>query len=822
MVNGTQAENANTFQISVDFACFCVFVSIYIQILPSMSSSSLSVCSLEGVNAALIYIRNPPLNLVTAQVRNCIRRQIDNVVEHLSMAAGTQQERIDMIVVTGARGSRCFSAGADISEFQEKKTFLSNNGSDTISQLSELCNALELRTVKFGVPVIACLNSQGSVGAVGGGLEIAMSCHYRVAINNSDSKAFAMPEVKLGLVPGAGGTQRLPRLVGAERALSLVTKGEWITACEAYNIGLIDLLVPEPAPSVDAQQYLIDAAIRFGCSKLTNFCSGAMITVVRHRQIPDGDAMPEILRRYRRAFCIRDTPSMSGVNDGERTLAIAGAIDAIEAAGRFSNDFDRGLTFEAAVFRRLSNTTQARALQHMFAAERKVQRSSVTSGANDVKKVGIIGGGMMGAGIAVCLLRVGIKVVLVENSDDHVRSCSERVSTLLLKKNKGNNNNLEHFYITTVQVASGTYSPYFDDVDLVVEAVSEDLETKQKVFAGLACTFKQWDTHRIPILATNTSSLSIDTLALSCGADAALRSKIIGMHFFSPAHIMKLVEVVRGTSTDGAVLQTVTTFLKLKLKKIPVVVHNSGSEPFISGFVANRIFARGMHSAMCLLEDGTSDGTSVYPSDIDAVMCDFGYPMGPFAMQDLVGLDVVLKIRLQSKNGALPMLRDTNAILERLVSSPLCRLGRKVSKGWYRYSGEAGHQRLADDEVHQVIDEFRKPKSPMPIPFKSSSMQQEILEKILLIIVNEAARIVEAGVVRRPSDIDVIFVHGFGFPRYRGGPCFWADTITICKVVELMWCYHYRLGPRTFPAPCDFLLTMAAQGKNFDSLNAAF
>jgi 3-hydroxyacyl-CoA dehydrogenase len=651
----------------------------------------MSVITTERQGDVLVIIsNNPPVNALGAAVRQGLLAGIKEALSDDSVKA----------VVVRCEG-QTFFAGADITEF----------GKPPVEPgLGEVINAFEASPK----PVIAAIHGT----ALGGGLETALCCHYRIAV---PSARLGVPEVKLGLLPGAGGTQRLPRIVGVEAAAAMCALGEQVPAPKALQSGLVDKLATEGN--------LAEDAIAFAREMIAK---GPRAT----RSLPvkgDAASLDAFKAANARKFKGFDAPYAN--------------IACVEAATRLP--FEEGLAFERTEFMKLMMGSQSAAQRHIFFAERqaaKIDGLPKDTALRDVKKVGVIGAGTMGGGITMNFLAAGIPVTIVEMQQEALDR-----GVGLIRKNYEASAAKGRFTQERVEQMMGLLTPSlsFDDLadcDLVIEAVYENMDVKKDVFGKLDKIVKQG-----AILASNTSYLNVDEIA----ASTARPQDVVGMHFFSPANVMKLLEVVRGEKTAPDVLATAMAIGK-KIGKVAVVAG------VCHGFIGNRMLAQRQAPANQLLLEGAT------PEQIDKVHTDFGMPMGPFQMSDLAGLDIGWH-------------RDPNRI--ETIRDALCaagRWGQKTGKGFYDYDEK--RNRTPSPEALAIIEDFRS-KSNLP---KREITDQEIVERTLYPMVNEGYLILEEGKAQRASDIDVVWIYGYGWPVYRGGPMFWGDLEGAGKIVEAL------------------------------------
>mgnify|MGYP003110669864 FL=1 len=667
-------------------------------------------------NVLVIISDNPPVNALGQAVRAGLTEGI---------AEALADDSVEAVVIRC--DGRTFFAGADITEFGKPPQGPS---------LPEALDKLEASDK----PVVAAIHGT----ALGGGCEVALACHYRVAV---PSAKMGLPEVKLGLIPGAAGTQRLPRLVGAEAALPLVAIGNPISAKKAKEIGLLDELVGEDSLAADA--------IAFAKSKVGQ-------PVPRSSEgdaNQDGIKNPDIFDEFR----AKNGRKMRGFD------APNAAIEAVRAAGEMS--YAEGVKKERELFGKLMTGTQSKAMRHYFFAERaanKVDDIPSDTPLIDIKKVGIIGAGTMGGGIAMNFLSAGIPVTILEMKQEALDR-----GTATMRKNYEATAKKGRMTAEQVEQAMGILTPTLEyddlaDCDLVIEAVYESMDVKKDVFGKLDEVVKDG-----AILASNTSYLNIDEIATATKRPGY----VLGLHFFSPANVMKLLEVVRGENTRDDVLATA---MKLS-KKIGKVAAVSGVCP---GFIGNRMLSKRQEQANQLILEGANYW------DVDDVLLEFGFPMGPFQMGDLAGIDIGWH-------------RDPTKVTT--IREALCavgRFGQKAGKGFYDY--DEARQRTPSDEVKQIIADFAEKEGNE----QRDISKDEIRERLLYPMVNEGAKILDEGMAQRASDIDVVWINGYGWPLYTGGPMFWADTIGLDTVVA-------GLEKHGLPVS-DYLRKKAEAGESFN------
>jgi 3-hydroxyacyl-CoA dehydrogenase len=623
---------------------------------------------------------------------------------------------------------------------------------------SESTHALLRRVEDSRKPLVAAIHGN----ALGGGMEVAMSCHFRVAAK--DAKV-GQPEVLLGIIPGAGGTQRLPRLAGVEAALQMCTDGKPVPALKATG-GAIDEIVDGD---------LLRGAIALAARK------AAAGETRKTRDIPIGDA--DVKRGLEACAAMR--ASLSKTARGMR--APYAVVDAIEAGLQLG--FDRGSVRERELFAECVVSTESKALRHLFFAEREVAKIPDVprdTRAGDIRRAAVVGAGTMGGGIAMNYANAGIPVLLKDIDQaalDRGLATIRKNYEVSMSKGKLTPEQLER---TLSLITPTTSYDGFDQVDIVTEAVFENMELKKATFAELAKA-----TRPDCILASNSSTLDIDEFAKSSGRPA----QVLGHHYFSPANVMKLLEIVRGRETSKEVLATSLKLAK-RLGKVGVVVGNC------FGFVANRMLAYYMREAYLLLEEGAS------VPQIDKALTDFGLPVGPFGMQDIAGIDVGARIRQYLKSiGKSRAEGPQSEVPDQLFE--MGRYGQKTGAGWYKYDAPGSRTRTPDPLVEQLADEAAKKRGITRKPIGDD----EIIARITTALANEGARVLEDGFATRAGDIDIVYVYGFGFPRHRGGPMFYADTIGLPTVLARVKEYRARFGDYWQPAP--LLERLVAERRGF-------
>ncbi|HUP97768.1 MAG TPA: 3-hydroxyacyl-CoA dehydrogenase NAD-binding domain-containing protein [Usitatibacter sp.] len=685
-------------------------------------------------SAAVITLVNPPVNGLGHETR-------------VEVLAGLQKANVDAavkaIVLIGANG--LFSGGADIREFNTPRATAE-------PALLALIAAVEASTK----PVIAAIEGT----CMGGGLELALGCHYRVAAGNA---RLALPEVKLGLIPGAGGTQRLPRAVGVERALDMIVTGDPVSADKLAETRLVDRIV---------RADLLAGALAFA------------------EQVAGRSPLPRL----------REVAAEPPADPGFFTTARANVaarskhlpapvccVDAVEAA--VTKPFDDGLKLERALFLDLMRSPESRALRHAFFAERaaaKIPDVPADTAARRVDRVAVIGAGTMGGGIAMSFLNAGLPVTLLETKQealDRGLATIRRNYESQVKRGKLTTQKLEE----RMELLKPTLSTdALRDADLIVEAVFEEMGVKESVFRMMDGVAKPG-----ALLATNTSTLDVNRIA----AATSRPGDVVGMHYFSPANVMKLLEVVRAEKTAKDVLATVMQVAK-RTGKTAVV---SG---VCDGFIGNRMLAQYYGQAWFLLEEGAT------PAQVDRALEAFGMAMGPFRVSDLAGNDIGWAVRKRR------YVEKPHMVISR-VADRLCEMGRfgqKTAAGWYRYEA-GGRDAIPDPEVDAMIAAYRTEKG-----FAARSIDdREIVERCVYALVNEGARILEEGIAQRASDIDTVYLTGYGFPRHRGGPLLYADMQGLANVVAAM--ARFAANPHGDPGfwkPAPLLARLAAEGRTFN------
>jgi len=689
-------------------------------------------------DVAVITLNNPPVNGLGLATRQALAAGLDKAQQDAAVKA---------IVITGA--GKAFSGGADITEFGTEKAFAEPN-LHTVILLVEQC----------AKPVVAAIHSV----CMGGGLELSLACHYRVVAPGCN---VALPEVKLGLLPGAGGTQRLPRVIGVEAALNMIVSGEPVKSEFIAGVPgqkLFDKLTA-------SAESLMDEALAFA----RGIADARPLPLVRNLPCkhPQGDAYFQFARNMVRGMA-KNFP------------APAKCVDAVEAATK--KKFADGLLAERELFTQLMWSAESRAWRHLFFAERaasKIPDVSSDTPLREVKKVAVIGAGTMGGGIAMNFLNAGIPVTMLEMKPEAIergvgvmrKNYEAQVKKGKLKQDK---------YEQRMALLTTTLS-YDDlkDADLVIEAVFEDIGVKEQVFRQLDAVVKPG-----AILASNTSTLDVNRIA----AFTKRPQDVVGMHFFSPANVMKLLEVVRGEKTAKDVLATVMAVAK-KIRKTAVVAG------VCDGFIGNRMIEQYVRQAGFLIDEGCT------PAQVDKAIEKFGFAMGPFRMSDLAGNDIGWAIRKRRAVEHPGMKYSKTADL-------LCeqgRFGQKVGKGWYDYV-PGKRDAIPNAGLVAMIEDYRKSQGITP----RKVTDDEIVQRLVFSLVNEAAHILEEGIANKASDIDVVYIFGYGFPVFRGGPLNYANEFGLFNVVATMKRFAQNpLDDAAFWQPAPLLARLVAQGKRF-------
>ena len=682
---------------------------------------------------AVVTLNNPPVNGLGHALRSGIVAALDQALA---------DPQVQAIVLTGS--ARAFSGGADVREFGTPKA-----GQEPT--LPSVIRALDGATK----PVVAAIAGV----CLGGGLELALGCHYRVALPDA---SLGLPEVKLGLLPGAGGTQRLPRLIGLEPALNMIVSGQPVPANAFAGTPLVHALI---------EGDLVEGAVAFAAQVAVR---GEPLPRARDLKVkqPNADAFLQFARNTVAAA----------------SKAFPAPLQCVEAVAASLKPFDEGLQTERTLFQALMQTPESRALRHVFQAERaaaKVPGLPEGTVLRPIARVGVIGAGTMGGGITMNFLNAGIPVVLLEMKQE---ALDRGLATI--RKNYENSMKKGKLKPEQVEQRMGLITPTLEyaalkDADLIVEAVFEEMGVKEAVFRQLDAVAKPG-----AILASNTSYLDIDRIATFTQRP----QDVIGLHFFSPANVMRLLEIVRGAQTAPDVLATSLQLAK-QIKKVAVV---SG---VCDGFIGNRMLARYGAAAQGLINAGA------LPQQIDGALQKFGLAMGPFRMGDLAGLDIGWATRKRKA-------AEAGVEMKPIVADKLCeagRFGQKTGAGWYRY--EAGNRTpLPDSVTEQLIADYRAAHGITPRKISD----EEIVERCIFALVNEGARILEEGIAARASDIDLVYLNGYGFPLHRGGPMLYADTVGLPQVVRSLRRFAAEPGADASWQPAPLLVRLAEEGRSFN------
>lgn len=702
----------------------------------AIPASSVVTTALQG-DVLVVTIDNPPVNALGAAVRQGLLAAMQQAQADAAVAA---------VLLVGA--GKAFIAGADIREF----------GKPPVAPiLPEVCRAIE----NLNKPVVAVLHG----AALGGGLEVALSAHYRLAL---PAATLGLPEVNLGLLPGSGGTQRAPRLMGVQAATTLMLSGQPLKAQAALQAGLVDKLVEGTDPLAAGLAYVREL-----------LAANAPVRRTRGLAIAEPQA----------ALAWLDAQKAETAKKSRGLFSPLKIIECVQAALQLP--FDEGMARERALFMECLDSPQRAGLIHAFFAEREVVKvpEAQAGQPRPVASIAVIGGGTMGAGIAVAALDAGLPVTMIERDADSIargRANVEKVYNGLVAK--GRMTEAAKAAVMARYTGSTSYAD-IANVDLVIEAVFEDIEVKKAVFRELDRMCKPG-----AVLATNTSYLDIDAIAVATGRP----QDVIGLHFFSPANIMKLLEIVVPAKVAPDVVATAFELAR-KLKKVPV---RAG---VCDGFIGNRILAVYKQAADYLLEDGAS------PYEIDAAVRGFGFAMGPFQVTDLAGGDIGWATRKRRAATRDPKARYVE------IADRICErgwFGQKTGRGFYLYP-EGSRTGQPDPEVLAIVDAERAKKGVTPRSFTAD----EIMRRYMAAMVNEGAKVVAEGIALRPLDVDVTFVAGYGFPRHRGGPMKWADMTGLPQLLADIEAFA-KEDP-LFWKPSPLLVQLVREGRNFDSLNQA-
>ena len=689
---------------------------------------------------AIIQIDNPPVNALGHQVRTALIQSIDRI---------DADDNVDAVIIMGS--GRLFSAGADIKEFD-------------LPRMEPHLTKVTLRFDNAAKPLIAAIHAT----AFGGALELALSCNFRIC---SAGTNFGLPEVKLGILPGASGTQRLPRLIGLVPALQMIATGAPISASKALDLKLVDKIVDGDKPDELLKQALLfthqivanNTSLKRTCDPLEG------LGINRDARTALGDARQLAAKKMR----------------GQ--IAPQRAIDSVEIG--LTTTFSKAIANDRKIFKELKNSSQSAALRYAFFAERQASKIPGIDRDTEVRPIdtaGVIGAGTMGTGIAISLANAGIAVILIDARDEALENGQKTIGKIYdLMATRGRISNEE------CSKRKGLITPYtqienLSDVDLVIEAVFEDMDLKKKIFRSLDQICKSGT-----ILASNSSSLDINLFA----ATTKRPKDVCGLHFFSPANIMKLLEIVR---TDEASDETIATAMALakRLGKTGVLAG------VCSGYAANRSRQPFVQEAMFLIEDGAT------PEQIDQVLTDFGMPLGPMAVADLAGTDISYMVRKSQKSNWNPKARYPY-LADQIAQ--MGRHGRKTGMGWYKY-GNDRKTPIPDPQFTQITKDFRQQHNINARKFSN----EEILERCLLAAVNEAGHILQEGMALRASDIDLMWLTGFAFPPHKGGIMHYADEIGLTKVYGKICKYREQMGEQWRPS--QLLKDLAKKDGKFSQL----
>lgn len=686
-------------------------------------------------NTAVLTLDHAPVNGLGLALRTALTE---------AFQAACDDAEITAIVLTGA--GRMFSAGADITEFGTPKSM-------TAPSLPDIINIIE----QAKKPVVAAIHGN----ALGGGLELALGCAYRVAAPGAN---LGLPEVSLGIIPGAGGTQRLPRVIGAAAALDMIVTGKPIKAEKGLALGIVDAL---------GEGDLVQAAVEF-CGRLPAGEAARRPTRARDDKMSEARGNANLFADYRKSMARR----------ARGLEAPYAAVECVEAS--LGDDFDAGLRFERETFKKLVVSDQSEALRHAFFVERagaKVDGLAKDTPIQEIRQAAVIGCGTMGGGIAMNFANAGIPATVLEAEDSALQKGLEIIRSNYAASAAKGRISQEKMDSCMALITGVTDFGQLGEPDMVIEAIFEKMAAKKEVFAKLDAVCPP-----ATILATNTSTLDVNEIA----AATARPEKVIGTHFFSPANVMRLQENVRGAKTSDETIAT-TMALSKKLGKVGVLVG------VCDGFVGNRMLYAYSRQANFLLEEGA------LPEQVDKAIYDFGFPMGPFAMGDLAGLDVGWLVR-QARAATRPSNLRYSPIADRICE--MGRFGQKTSAGWYNYE-KGSRAPIPDGEIEKLIvavsEELGYERRPID--------ETEIIQRCMYPLINEGAKILAEGIAQRPGDIDIVWIYGYGFPRQRGGPMYYAERVGLKKVYDVMSALYDQHGEWLKPAP--LLAELAAAGKGF-------
>jgi 3-hydroxyacyl-CoA dehydrogenase len=695
-------------------------------------------------NVAVITLDNPPVNAFSPGVAEQLFSRLDQA---------TEDAEVQAIVLIG--GGRTFTAGADIKEFGKLIA-----GEKTETTPSDSLARVIYRLEDCSKPVVAAIHGS----ALGGGLEVAMGCHYRVAV---ESAKVGVPEVKLGLIPGAMGTQRLPRLCGIARAAEMCATGVMVGAQQALECGILDKIVDDPLQS---------EAIRFAQAIVV---SGKPPR--KTRDIADRLGEPQ----QNQVAIAKLKQQIAKKTRGQ--IAPAKAIEAVEAAATLP--FLDAVKKEAELFQQCLHSEQSKGLIHIFFGERvvaKIHGIGKETSRRTIEKAAVVGAGTMGGGITMAYVNAGIPVVLKEINQEQLDRGMDRIRQTYAASVKRGRMTAEEAELRVALIAPTVDYQELSDADIIVEAVFEGMELKKHVFGEIDQVAKP-----NAVLATNTSTLDIDQIAVATQRPES----VIGHHFFSPANVMRLLEIVRGEASSDEVIATSMDLAK-RLGKVGVLVGNC------FGFVGNRMFGPYQREAQFLLEEGAR------VEQVDKALFDFGWAMGPLAVSDLAGIDVSWRIHQEIKDSIPPGMRES-LVADKLYE--MDRYGQKTAAGWYRYDGR---EAIPDPVVQQLIE-----KTAVEAGIARGAItDDQIVERTMYALANEGARILEEGIALRAVDIDVIYVYGYGFPAWRGGPMMYADSVGLERVYERVCHFQETEGFWWEPAP--LLKELAQNGGSFRDFKA--
>lgn len=699
-------------------------------------SETVNLEVIDGV--AVIEIANPPVNGLGATVREGLSAALTQAID---------DDAVTAVAITGT--GRGFSGGADVREFNTPAASAQPGLRAVLEQITGSAK-----------PVVAAIHGF----ALGGGLELALACHYRIV---HDDSSIGLSEVNLGLIPGGGGTQRLPRLIGAKKALKLIRSGASVSAHQAHELGIVDsVFTGDPA----------DAARDFVADRVADAPGHPVVDDVATAADDGAD------------FAKARAEAGKNRRNGRAELA---AIDAVEKS--LTLPIEAGLDAEREIFLQLVNGPESKALRYLFFAERSAPKVAAVPKSTPVRQIdtaGVIGSGTMGVGIAISLANAGIEVHLIDQSQAALDKARDRITGIYDSSVNKGRMTPEQGQENSSRITTATDYSSLDDVDLIIEAVFEDLDVKRDVFKQISQIARP-----DAILATNTSRLDVNKIA----EVTPVPENVIGLHFFSPAHVMRLLEVVQADRTSDEVLVS-SMRLGQRIGKQPVL------SQVCDGFIGNRMLSPYRRETDLLLEAGAT------PQQVDAALRQFGMAMGPFAVSDLAGLDIgeAGKESFRQTADAITLQSDSE-ISSLLVQAG--RYGQKTGAGYYRYE-EGNRTPQPDPYVDEVIAQAAANKGVQ----RREVSDEEIVERAMLALINEGAKLLDEGVAQRASDIDVVWTSGYGFPAYRGGPMYYATTLGLDQVVSRMREFQETIGQ--YWKPADLLERLVTAGKNdFNDLN---